>query len=173
MKKILTIAILIAVGMAGMAQRNRVSVGWNGAMKVNGETVAYIEREGCKLLNNSCQFFITDESDNLIITVTQRSLKDRETITPSNPDGTTVTYLVFAFKGSESVAEVASPFTPKEKDIAKTIALWRLIKDKQLDPEAVTQFIAANGTYYSDKERRQHHPPHKPVAPMEKKVEKQ
>ena len=56
MKKVLIIAMLLAISMAGFAQRQKVTVGKDGEMIVNGDTVAYIEKEGCKLLSSTCQF---------------------------------------------------------------------------------------------------------------------
>ena len=39
------------------------------------------------------------------------------------------------------------------------VARHRLIKERQLDPEAVRQFITANGTRFSDRDRQQNQPP--------------
>ena len=47
MKKTFAIALLLAVGMTAFAQRQKVSVGKDGEMIVNGDTIAYIEKEGC------------------------------------------------------------------------------------------------------------------------------
>ena len=158
MKKILFV-LLLSVCVTAMAQRQKVSVGRDGEIIVNGEVVAYIEKEGCKVLSNNCMFTITDENDGLLITVTQQSFTDKERTTPEFPNGTPTAYLVFSFRGYDEVAEVASPFSPKEESIAKQVARWRLIKDKQLDSEAVRQFVAANGTRFSEKERLQNQPP--------------
>lgn len=158
MKK-LVFVMLMSVCMSAMAQRQKVTVGKDGEMIVNGDTVAYIEKEGCKLLSSTCMFTVTDENDGLLITVTQQSFTDKERTSPEFPNGTPTAYLVFSFRGYDEVAEVDSPFSPKEESIAKLIARWRLIKDKQLDPEAVQQFIAANGTKFSDRERQQNQPP--------------
>lgn len=158
MKKLLFV-MLMSVCVSAMAQRQKVSVGKDGEMVVNGDTIAYIEKEGCKMLSSTCMFTVTDENDGLLITVSQQSFTDKERTSPEFPNGTPTAYLVFSFRGYDEVAEVDSPFSPKEESVAKLIARWRLIKDKQLDPEAVHQFIAANGTKFSDKERRQNQPP--------------
>lgn len=50
-----------------MARRQKLTVGKDGAMIVNGDTIAYIEKEGCMMLSTYCQFFITDECDALMI----------------------------------------------------------------------------------------------------------
>lgn len=72
MKKALTIAMLLAISMAaGFAQRQKVTIGKDGEMIVNGDTLAYIEKEGCKLLSTTCQFFISNENNDLLITITQ------------------------------------------------------------------------------------------------------
>lgn len=158
MKKILVIVMLTGLCAVASAQRQKVAVGNDGEMIVNGDTVAYIEKEGCKLLSTTCVFTIVDESGDLLITVRQESFTDRERRSNEFPDGTPTAYLVFSFRGYDEVAEVDSPFSPKEESIAKLVARHRLIKDRQLNPEAVRQFIAANGTKFSDKERLQSQP---------------
>lgn len=159
MKRALLIALLLAVGTTAFAQRQKVSVGKDGEMIVNGDTIAYIEKEGCKLLSSECVFTIVDENDDLLITVRQESSTDRERRSREFPDGTPTAYLVFSFRGSDEVAEVDSPFSPKEESVAKLVARHRLIKERQLDPEAVRQFITVNGTRFSDRERQQNQPP--------------
>ena len=159
MKDTLLIALLLAVGATAFAQRQKVSVGKDGEMIVNGDTVAYIEKEGCKLLSSECVFTIVDANDDLLITVRQESFTDRERTSREFPDGTPTAYLVFSFRGSDEVAEVDSPFSPKEESVAKLVARNRLIKNRQLDPEAVRQFITPNGTGFSDRERQQNQPP--------------
>lgn len=159
MKKTFAIALLLAVGMTAFAQRQKVSVGKDGEMIVNGDTIAYIEKEGCKLLSSECVFIIVDENDDLLITVRQESFTDKERRSNEFPNGTPTAYLVFSFRGWDEVAEVDSPFSPKEESIAKLVVRNRLIKNHQLDPEAVRQFITANGTRFSDRERLQNQPP--------------
>lgn len=158
-KAILTLAILLAICTVCVAQRQKVTVGKDGEMIVNGDTVAYIEKEGCKLLSATCRFIVTDLNDDILITVMQQSFTDRERTSPEFPDGTPTAYIVFSFRGYDEVAETDSPFAPKEESVAKLIARWHLLKDKKLDPEAVQQFITANGRKFSDKERRQNQPP--------------
>ena len=159
MKKVLIIAMLLAISMAGFAQRQKVTVGKDGEMIVNGDTVAYIEKEGCKLLSTTCQFFISNENNDLLITITQQSFTDKDKTTPQRPNGVPVVYLVFLFNGYKDVAEIESPFTLKEETVAKLITRWNLIKDKRLNPEGIEHFINANGCKYSEKERRQSQPP--------------
>ena len=159
MKKTFAIALLLAVGATAFAQRQKVSVGKDGEMIVNGDTIAYIEKEGCKLLSSECVFTIVDANDDLLITVRQESFTDRERRSREFPDGIPTVYLVFSFRGWDEVAEVDSPFSPKEESVAKLVARNRLIKNRQLDPEAVRQFITSNGTRFSDRERQQNQPP--------------
>ena len=159
MKKALTIAMLLAISMAGFAQRQKVTVGKDGEMIVNGDTVAYIEKEGCKLLSSTCQFFISNENNDLLITITQQSFTDKDYANPKHPDGVPVVYLVFSFNGYQDVAEIDSPLILKEETVAKLIVRWNLIKDKRLNPEGIQHFINANGCKYSERERRQSQPP--------------
>lgn len=159
MKKVLMLMLLSAVGVAVAAQKQKVSVGKNGEMIVNGDTVAYIEKEGCKLLSAICQFIITDENDDPLLTVSLQSFTDKERKSPQFPNGTPTTYLLFSFKGYDEVAETDAPFSPKELSVAKLVARWRLIRDKKLDPESVNLFIAANGRRFSEKELLQSQPP--------------
>ena len=159
MKKVLIIAMLLAISMSGFAQRQKVTVGKDGEMIVNGDTVAYIEKEGCKLLSSTCQFFISNENNDLLITITQQSFTDKDKTTPQRPNGVPVVYLVFSFNGYQDVAEIESPLILKEETVAKLITRWNLIKDKRLNPEGIEHFINANGCKYSEKERRQSQPP--------------
>ena len=159
MKKVLIIAMLLAISMAGFAQRQKVTVGKDGEMIVNGDTVAYIEKEGCKLLSSTCQFFISNENNDLLITITQQSFTDKDYANPKHPDGVPVVYLVFSFNGYKDVAEIDSPLILREETVAKLITRWNLIKDKRLNPEGIQHFINANGCKYSERERRQSQPP--------------
>ena len=159
MKKVLIIAMLLAISMSGFAQRQKVTVGKDGEMIVNGDTVAYIEKEGCKLLSSTCQFFISNENNDLLITITQQSFTDKDYANPKHPDGVPVVYLVFSFNGYQDVAEIDSPLILKEETVAKLIVRWNLIKDKRLNPEGIQHFINANGCKYSERERRQSQPP--------------
>lgn len=158
--KRLVFVILLSICTAAMAQRQKVAVGNDGSMIVNGDTIAYIEKEGCKMLSPSCQFFITDDNNAIMITATMRSFTDKERPTPEFPEGVKVAYLVFSFQGMDATAEADCPsMIVKEESVAKIVAQWRLIKDKRLDPEAVAQFITHYGNRYSEKERRQNQPP--------------
>lgn len=158
--KNLFIVVLLSVCISATAQRQKVSISKDGAMVVNGDTIAYIEKEGCKMLSPSCQFFITDETDAVMITASMRSFTDKERPTREFPEGVKVAYLVFSFQGMDATAEADCPsMIVKEESVAKIVAQWRLIKDKRLDPEAVAQFITHYGNRYSEKERRQNQPP--------------
>ena len=159
MKKLI-IFILLSVCMSTMAQRQKVSVGKDGAMVVSGDTVAYIEKVGCKMLSVSCQFFITDKDDNMMITVSMRSFIDKDWSSPTSPEGARMPYLVFSFHGMEATAEVDCPsMIVKEESVAKIVAQWRLIRDGKLDPEAVAQFVTHYGNRFSEKELRQSQSP--------------
>ena len=46
MKRTATIALFLLLSVATFAQRQKVTVSKDGAMMINGEVVAYIEREG-------------------------------------------------------------------------------------------------------------------------------
>lgn len=158
--KNLFIVVLLSVCISATAQRQKVFISKDGTMVVNGDTIAYIEKEGCKMLSSSCQFFITDDNNAIMITATMRSFTDKERPTREFPKGVKVAYLVFSFQGMNATAEVDCPsMIVKEESVVKIVAQWRLIKDKRLDPEAVAQFITHYGNRYSEKERRQNQPP--------------
>ncbi len=159
MKKLTFILLFSALCFTTLAQRQKVTIGKDGELMINGERAAYIEREGCKLLSPTCQFFITDENDNMLITITQQGFTDKTQTSREFPNGTPVAYLVFSFKGFDQVGEIDSPFSMKEETIGRLIAQWHLLKDRKLDPEAVEQFITANGRKFSEKERLQSQPP--------------
>ena len=156
MKKVLTIAMLLAISMAGFAQRQKVTVGKEGEMIVNGDTVAYIEREGCKYFSSDCMIYIVNENNEILIYITLKSFVDKDYISLKSPNGRTKYYLSFSFPGYDETAEMEVSYEMiKEKAIAKQIVLWNLIKDKKLNPEGVNGFITTIGHSYSDKERRQ------------------
>lgn len=158
--KRLVFVILLSICTAAMAQRQKVAVGNDGSMIVNGDTIAFIEKEGCKMLSQTCQFFITDEMDAVMITASMRSLIDKERPSPEFPEGVKVAYLIFSFRGTDATAEVDCPgMTMNEAAVSKIVAKWRLIKDRRLDPDAVSQFVIHYGNRYSEKERRQNQPP--------------
>lgn len=153
MKKKLLTLLLVAFAATLCAQRQKVTVNADGEIVVGNQVIAHIEKEGCKLLSSDCQFFITDENDNLLIAVTSHSFYDKRTSNPSNPNGTLVNYLRFAFRNFTATAEMEQTGMLKEETIVNIIGHWRLIKNKELDPHAVKLFIAAHGNRYSDMER--------------------
>lgn len=155
MKKTLLLTLLLAMAATVSAQRQKVDVTRHGEITLGNQVIAYIEKVGCKLLSTDCQFFVTDEYDNLLIAVTTQRYRDTDRILPGHPESGMVNYYVFAFKGFETTAEVEITGSPNEDTIAEIIARWRLIKGKRLDPEAVKLFVSAYGTRLSDKEKRQ------------------
>ena len=155
MKKTLLLTLLLSVAASSFAQKQKVNVNRHGEITVGNQVIAYIEKVGCKMLSSDCQFFITDENDNLLIAVTTQSFRDKDRMMPNHPESGTVNYYVFAFKGFDTTAEIEIDGFPKEETIAETIARWRLIKGKRLDPEAVKLFVSSYGTRFSDKEIRQ------------------
>lgn len=155
MKRTIVLALLLALTATLCAQRGKVEVNRHGEIVAGNQVIAHIEKVGCKLLSADCQFFITDENDNLLIAVNTLSFRDNSLVIPNQPNSGTVNYYVFAFKGFESTAEIEITGVPKEETIAEIITRWRLIKGKRLDPDAVKLFVSAYGTRFSDKEIRQ------------------
>ena len=153
MKKALLTLLLITSAATLCAQRQKTTVTADGEIVVGNQVIAHIEKERCKLLSPDCQFFITDENDNLLIAVTSHSFYDRRGASPSNPNGTMVNYLRFSFRNFNTTAEMEQTGSLKEETIVNIISRWRLIKNKKLDPDAVKLFVAAHGNRYSDMER--------------------
>lgn len=89
---------------------------------------------------------IKNQKGEVLFTVRSRSYHDPEKISPSNPKGK-VSYHEFVFPGIEDHPETPSSFA---KGVARTIHTHGLIKDGQLDLEAVHDFIISTGTPYSD-----------------------
>lgn len=160
MKKATLVLTLLAISLTGMAQRQKVRVGEDGEMTVNNQTIAYIERVGCKVLSSNCEFYITNANDTMLITATMQSFKDRSQRSQQFPEGQTVSYLTFSFNGFDSTAEIEIPgLSVKTETVAKLIAQWRLINNGRLNPDGVNQFITHYGNRFSERERLQHQAP--------------
>ena len=65
MKKVLIIAMLLAISMAGFAQRQKVTVGKDGEMIVNGDTLAYIEKVWLQAVEHHLSVFYKQREQRL------------------------------------------------------------------------------------------------------------
>ncbi|MBS1643625.1 MAG: hypothetical protein JST36_01175 [Bacteroidetes bacterium] len=122
-----------------------------------GQAIARIEKEGCGAFSHSCNFYISDLSGSQLITVVGADLKDPDRASSGNPDGK-VSFLRISFTGRDEIAEIRNPslMATRAKDVAKSIIKAKLIKDGKLDESAVNNFIRANGTRFTDREKQLH-----------------
>ncbi len=151
MKKTIILIAAIAFSAATFAQKVEVK---NDEIVSEGKVIAKIEKDGCGAVSPSCSFFIRNSKGELLITVTALDMKDPSEVNAGNIDGM-VRFLRYSFVGIDGVAEIANPamLATKPKNAAQSIVKWGLIKDDKLDEAAVTHFIQANGTRYTDRQK--------------------
>lgn len=120
----------------------------------DGKAIAKIERDGCRALSPTCNFYIRNFEGEPLITVIALDMIDPLQANVGNPEGL-VRFLRFSFAGINGVAEIRNPamLATKSKDVAQSIVKARLIKDGKLDEEAVMNFIQAHGERYTDRQR--------------------
>lgn len=151
MKKIFLFLILSTISFSAFSQK--VDVKKNEILQ-DGQAIALIEKDGCTVITTSCSFYISSLDGESWITIVEETMYDPAKITSTNEDGK-VRYLRFSFTGIDGVAEVANPalINTKPKDIAKIIVKAKLIKNGTLDENAIRNFINANGTRFSDRQK--------------------
>ncbi len=152
MRKILLIIIAIAfTAAATYAQKAEVK---NDEILSDGKAIAKIEKDGCGALSPTCNFYISSMDGSPLITVVALDMVDPMQRNAGNPDGK-VRFLRFSFTGMDGVAEIRNPamLNTKPKDAAQSIVKAKLIKDGALDETAVSNFIKANGTRYTDRQQ--------------------
>lgn len=150
--KILSILfVTILLAPVSYAQKPDVK---KGNVLSDGKAIAKIEKDGCGALSPTCNFYISSLSGESLITVVALDMRDPLQVNAGNPDGL-VRFLRFSFTGINGVAEIRNPamLVTKLKDVAQSIVKGKLIKDGKLDETTVINFIRANGTRYSDRQK--------------------
>jgi hypothetical protein len=151
MKKLMIWMAAATFSTAVFAQKVEVK---NDQITADGTNIALIKRDGCGAMSPNCSFYINSEAGAPLITVVALDMKDPERSNAGNPSGT-VRFLRFSFSGMNGVAEVPNPalLATKSKDVAQMIVRAKLIQDGRLDETAVTNFIQAYGTRFSDRQK--------------------
>lgn len=126
----------------------------NDQIIYEGKAIAQVEKDGCGALSPSCNFYISSLSGEPLITVVALDMTDPEQANAGNPEGK-VHFLRFSFTGFDDVAEIRNPamLNTRPKDVAQSIVKARLIKEGTLDETAVENFIRANGTRFTDRQK--------------------
>src|SRR5690554_758223 len=151
MKKLTILITALVFSAVAFAQKAEVK---KDKILSDGKSIAKIEKDGCGALSPSCNFYVSSLGGEPLITVVALDMIDPMQSNAGNPEGK-VRFLRFSFTGINGVAEIRNPamLNTKPKDIAQSIVKARLIKDGKLDENAVLNFIQANGTYYTDRQR--------------------
>src|SRR5690554_4934817 len=145
---LITAVLLTAVTFAQKAEVKKDEI------LSDGKAIAKIEKDGCGALSPTCNFYVSSLGGEQFITVVALDMIDPIQSNAGNPEGR-VRFLRFSFTGINGVAEIRNPamLATKPKDVAQSIVKARLIKDDKLDETAVINFIQANGTRYTDRQR--------------------
>jgi len=151
MKKLTTLITAVFFSAVTFAQKADVK---KDEILSDGKSIAKIEKDGCGALSPTCNFYVSSLNGDPLITVVALDMIDPMQSNAGNPEGK-VRFLRFSFTGINGVAEIRNPamLNTKPKDVAQSIVKARLIKDGKLDESAVINFIQANGTRYTDRQR--------------------
>lgn len=138
------------------AQKSEVK---DGVIYHEGNAIAKIEKEGCGAFSSTCSFYIKSLSGELLITIVALEMKDPDEISIADSEGN-VRYLRYSFSGINGVAETKNPskLTTKPKDVIQSIVKGGLIKEGKLDETAVLNFINANGTRFTQRQKDLNNP---------------
>lgn len=155
MKYLQTLALLFglaAISMSIYAQKVEVK---KDKILSGGTEIALIEKDGCSAISPSCIYYINSLDGSPLITIVESELLDPRLATQANPSGR-VRFLRFSFTGFEDVAELKNPavLNTRPKDVAPIIIKAGLIKDGQLDKNAVNNFIKAHGNTFSKRQEQ-------------------
>jgi len=151
MKNLLFIAITLLFAATISAQNVRVS---GNRIMVDGQKIATIERLGCRAVSPHCIYYIRNSEGKLLITIVEMDMADPTEVTQFNPTGI-VRYLRFSFADDRGIAEMLNPavLNTRSRDIARIVAVSRLISEDELNESEVRNFVQTHGTFFSDRER--------------------
>jgi hypothetical protein len=99
-------------------------------------------------------FYISNLKNERLFVVKRLSLNDPAAAEPSNISGE-VWYWQFVFTKSKTVVEMPYQRTygETERVIARKICLAQLLKNDELDPQALADFITNNGMVFTERRR--------------------
>jgi len=151
MRKFLALSAFLMIATGVFAQKADVK---NDQIIFEGKAIAQIEKDGCGALSSSCNFYISSLSGEPLITVVALEMTDPQQVNSGNPEGK-VRFLRFSFTGFDDVAEIRNPamLNTRAKDVVQSIVKARLIQEDVLDKTAVENFIRANGTRFTDRQK--------------------
>jgi hypothetical protein len=148
MKHVLILIILLTSFSSLLAQKPKYDKKTN-EVTLEGEHVFNIIRT-CDFGQN-CRFDVYDLAGERVMRINFLSFKSPVEVSSSNPTGN-VDYLEFIFLESGKKAEYSiAPIHPKR--VAAIIINNDLIKDGELNVEAMDEFILTNGTRFSERIR--------------------
>lgn len=144
-----SILLILALGLSSVTFAQEVEFNKKtNTVSINGVEAFIIED-----VNFGSESVVKDLSGKRLAIFTAESYSDPSKITSGNPKGT-VSYMkaVFLTENVEK-CEISSAGVGLRKNLAKHLIENELIKDGQLNPDAVKQYVAIHGSEYSERRK--------------------
>ena len=140
MRNLLFTLLLAFLAFSGFAQKIAIK---GNLITVDKQPYAHIEPGEIYLINHSNLFYINSLQDKALFVVKEMMLND--------PTAGSLSYLQFIFLDSKLVVEVPNGTPLRFMTAARKVHAARLLKNGELDPQAVANFDLINGHIYSDR----------------------
>jgi hypothetical protein len=151
--KILLFTLLLLTSFLSGAYAQKI-VFKKGVIFLDNQPYAHMAADG-----DRC-FYISNLKNERLFVINRLSLNDPTAAEPTNPTGE-VKYWQFVFTKSKTVVETPYQRTygETERVIARKICLAQLLKNDELDPQALADFVTNNGTLFTERRRALNNPP--------------
>jgi hypothetical protein len=151
--KTLLVTLLFLTGFLSEAYAQKIAVK-KGVIFLDNQPYARMAADG-----DRC-FYISNLKNERLFVVNRLSLSDPTASEPTNPTGE-VKYWQFVFTKSKTVVEIPYQRTygETERVIARKICLAQLLKNDELDSQALADFVTNNGTLFTERRRALNNPP--------------
>jgi hypothetical protein len=151
--KILLFTLLLLTSFLSGAYAQQIVVK-KGVIFLDNQPYARMAADGDKC------FYISNLKKERLFVVNRLSLNDPIAAEPTNPTGE-VRYWQFVFTKSKTVVETPFQRTygETERIIARKICLAQLLKNDELDPQALADFVTNNGALFTERRRALNNPP--------------
>lgn len=151
--KTLLFTLLLLTGFLSEAYAQNIAVK-KGIILLDNQPYARMMADG-----DRC-FYISNLKNERLFVVNRLSLNDPAAAQAANPTGE-VKYWQFVFTKSKTVVETPYQRTygETERVIVRKICLAQLLKNDELDPQALADFVTNNGTLFTERRRALNSPP--------------
>lgn len=140
MKNLCFTLLLALLTFSGFAQKIAIK---DDLITVDKQPYAHIEAGEIYLINHSNLFYIKSLQNKPLFVVKAMGLND--------PTAGILSYLQFIFLDSKLVVEVPNSTPLRFMTAARQVYAARLLKNGELDPQAVANFDLIHGHIYSDR----------------------